>query len=109
MTCSACQAVHTTKEGKYQPILNPPPNRLIEVDTQGAGCLLIHRRVFEKVEKPWFRWTLGWVDPGVSEDFYFMERCIDAGFKPLCDTGIRCGHTGDFVVDGMGQIASPGV
>lgn len=99
VTCSACQAVHTTKEGKYQPILNPPPNRLIEVDTQGAGCLLIHRRVFEKVEKPWFRWTLGWVDPGV---------CVAPGQSVFGGSVIEETAIGEEILNGGGDASNVG-
>jgi len=109
MTCPTCAQKFRTKEGKYQPILNPPRNALVEVDAVGAGCLLIHRRVFEKLERPYFRWTLGWVEPGVSEDLYFCERARDAGFRILVDTGVRCGHLGEQVVDGEGRVVSPGV
>ncbi len=109
MTCPACGAKHTVKPGKYQPILNPPPNMLVEADAIGMGFCLIHRRVFEKVPRPWFRWSLGWVEPGVSEDFAACELFRDHGFKILVDTGCRVGHVTDLIVDGEGRIASPGV
>jgi intein/homing endonuclease len=109
VTCPACGAKHTTKPGKYQPILNPPPNMLVEADAIGMGFCLIHRRVFEKVPRPWFRWTLGWVEPGVSEDFAACELFREHGYKILVDTGCRCGHVADAVIDGEGRFASPGV
>lgn len=40
-----------------------PPGALFEVDLVGAGCLLIHRRVFEKMPFPWFLWELDMPNP----------------------------------------------
>lgn len=62
---------------------------LIECDGVGGGCLLIHRRVFEAIEKPWFK-----CNPGtfIGEDFYFCRKAQAAGFKIYLDPGIICGH-----------------
>jgi hypothetical protein len=55
-----------------------------------AGCqmIAIKRRAWEKLGKgPWFRWvpsdneTLDQGPGGMSEDAYFIHKCLDAGIK----------------------------
>ena len=56
----------------------------------GLGCVLVKREVFEKLEEPYFKFTISkeegddyWL---VSEDFFFALKCHHAGFRPvLCD------------------------
>lgn len=81
-----------TEQGKYTPIMEFPKGQIVEADVIGLGACLIHRRVFEKLEKPWFKWTEGWEKGGVSEDFYFCEKAKQAGFRILVDTSILCKH-----------------
>jgi GT2 family glycosyltransferase len=70
------------------PIKGP---RLRKVDVVGAGCLLIERKVFEKIDPPWF--TSQWTDEGhLSEDFSFCEKARAAGFEVYVDTSIRPLH-----------------
>jgi hypothetical protein len=82
-----------------------PANTLIEVDLVGAGSLLIHRRVLERMSRPWFEWQLGKEDPkpepGVkvpaklSEDFSFCRKAKrEFGFGIYVDTSIQCEHIG---------------
>lgn len=82
-----------------------PQNSIIEVDLVGAGCLLVNRQVFERMQpqrpgKPWFDWRVdqqGHMPPGecLSEDFTW---CIAAKRQlgiPICvDTSIQCRHVG---------------
>lgn len=85
-----------------------PPNSLLEVDLVGAGCLLIHRRVLERVAKPWFDWEIGRDAPAdrnrpaLSEDFAFCMKAREAGFKIYLDTSTRCEHIG------LGQASEAG-
>ena len=82
-----------TQNGIDDKIPVAPTGGLIPVDYIGAGCLLIHRRVFELLPFPWFRWTLTPDNPsGRSEDFYFSDLCRDNGIKIFADTSILCGH-----------------
>lgn len=83
-----------------------PPNSVIEVDLVGAGCLLIHRRVIERMSRPWFEWQLGKVDPPpvpgeaprpakLSEDFAFCYKAKrEFGFSIFVDTSVQCDHIG---------------
>jgi predicted peroxiredoxin len=80
--------------GLYAAIKDWPENSLVEVDSTGLGCLLIKREVFEKIEKPWFKF-----EPPLSEDFYFCRRARDAGYKIFVDTSVKCEHLGTFSVN----------
>jgi len=92
---------------KGQWIVKYPPNRVIEVDLVGAGCLLIAREVLEKLPpsrpeagKHWFDWRVdmgSMLPPGeaTSEDF---TTCLNVkrqlGVPVLVDTSIICRHVG---------------
>ena len=60
----------------------------------GLGASLIHRSVFDKLKRPWFKWTQGLEDGGVSEDFYFCEKCNNAGIAIYVRTDVKCKHLG---------------
>lgn len=66
-----------------------PRTGLIECDGVSAGCLLINKRVFDTLEKPYFE-CVGEKNNG--EDFYFCRKAQDAGFKIYCDPSVLCGH-----------------
>ncbi|MBI2982279.1 MAG: hypothetical protein HYY44_08345 [Deltaproteobacteria bacterium] len=64
---------------------------LREVEMVGAGCLLIQRKVFEKIPFPWFESR--WSKTGhLSEDFHFCRKARKAGFEILVDRKVRPLH-----------------
>ena len=73
-------------------VLEPrPDDALVEVDFTGCHCLLVHRRVFEALEPPWFKVFA--IDPKrYGEDRYFCEKAKAAGFKIHVDRSVMAGH-----------------
>jgi len=66
---------------------------VVEVDGVGAGCLLIHRKVFKAIEKPYFLFEYdenGLV--ALGEHFYFCRKAHEAGFKAWVDRSKVCSH-----------------
>lgn len=89
----------------FQPILDYPENQLIEVDSAGTGCLLIHRSVFEKIQADasphegdawvWFR-DMPVNGDWFSEDHYFCQRARGMGFPIHAHTGVVLPHRKKF-------------
>jgi GT2 family glycosyltransferase len=79
-----------TEHGEYMPI--EPPEDLVpfEVHAAGTGVMLVHRRVFETIEEPWF-WVEMFQSPAkadwqfMNEDIAFCRKAREAGFKIWCD------------------------
>jgi hypothetical protein len=57
----------------------------------GFGCVLVHRTVFEMLDRPWFKF----VPRTCSEDFYFFVNAQEAGFKLWYTPKPELGHIGD--------------
>lgn len=89
-------------------IVNYPPNKVIEVDVVGAGCLLIRRDLLEAVAKqpqragkPWFDWRVDMMghlpkEECMSEDFTFCRHVKrQLGIPILVDTSVQCSHIGN--------------
>jgi GT2 family glycosyltransferase len=60
----------------------------MEVDAVGAGCLLVHRSVFEATPDGGWYDTIG----GLGEDISFCVKARALGYKILCDTTISLSH-----------------
>ncbi len=83
-----------------------PSSGLMEVDCVGAGCLLIHRHVLEKIPpqrpqegKSYFDWRVDCMsvkprEECLSEDFTFIQHCKKHGIPTYVDCSIRCKHVG---------------
>jgi GT2 family glycosyltransferase len=67
---------------------------LMEVELVGTACLLIHRRVLEALDPPYFKMVLD--DDCLyikdSEDFTFCRKARAAGFSVWLDTDQPCSH-----------------
>jgi GT2 family glycosyltransferase len=75
----------------YQRLLRPFDSGLISVKAIGAGGLLVRRKVFETLEKPW--WRLGQVRSDLwGDDIDFCRRVRQAGFEVWCDLDNKMGH-----------------
>jgi len=62
------------------------PGKLLKVAFTGMGCILISRKVLEKIE---FRYDVNmdaWDDRWLGYDVW------DKGFEFWCDTGVKCKH-----------------
>lgn len=85
-----------------------PPKSLIEVDVVGAGCLLVHRSVVEKLPpsdpkrgKHWFDWRVDMQSltndhsEAMSEDFMFCKAVrTKLGIPIVVDTSVITKHVG---------------
>jgi len=98
---------------------------LIEVEASGAGCLLIHSSVFEKLKPAVEEFDL--LDPitkakllcwkfweyivhsnvNLSEDIVMASRIKGLGYKIHCDLSIRCGHLTNVMVKEGGFKQTP--
>jgi len=87
-------------KGGKQPITEYKPGSLVEAHLVPAGCLLVHRSVFERFLqngiKRFFQWTLhADSEPpgtGYSEDFVFSRKARELGYKCYVDSTIVCTH-----------------
>jgi hypothetical protein len=78
---------------------------IVEAGATGCSCLLVKRRVFEELPKPWFRVLEEekTVDGKrmyyrSGEDFYFTSNAVKAGFKLKVITEYDIGHIREAVV-----------
>jgi GT2 family glycosyltransferase len=65
------------------------------VEAAGTGCMLIHRRVFDKIKFPWFRWGEYLIEGKYqqqSDDLDFCHRCRERGIEIWANGNVRCGH-----------------
>lgn len=77
----------------------PDAEGLEEVDALGFGCLLMHARVFEKLDQPWFSMPYSpQKGSHVGEDVYFCINASKAGFSTYLDHGLsrELRHVGSF-------------
>ena len=91
--------IHTISkedERRCDSVIDYKRDALIEVDATGGGCMLIKKKVFEKLEEPYFHYIPAEGDaPKMGEDFYFCKKVKKAGFKIYCDTSVVCKHIGE--------------
>lgn len=61
------------------------------VHAAGFGCVLTHRSVFEKMDRPWFKFIQG----VCSEDFYFFTEAQKLGYTLWANPVPVLAHLGD--------------
>lgn len=83
-------AVNRTNKGDYRE--HRIKEGLQEVDAVGSGCMLIARRVLEKVKVPFERkWNEDATHAG-GLDFYFCEKAKKEGFSIWSHYNYPCSH-----------------
>lgn len=77
---------------------------LEKVDACGMGCVFIKRDVFEKIQKPYFKFLTNDEHNLVteSETFYFFNKCKQQDINVFVDTSRNCGHIKNFNLDLVG-------
>jgi GT2 family glycosyltransferase len=84
----------TSQDGVIKSIADWDMDQLVDVDWCGAGFMLIHRSVFEKLGDEPYRQDI--VAPSgalVGEDYAFCERARQAGFPIKVNPNIFIGHS----------------
>lgn len=73
-----------------------PVNTLVQCAGTGAACILIHRSVFEKVEKEygptWYNRIMGEDGTKLGEDISFCVRAGAVGYPVYVDTSVKTSH-----------------
>ncbi|MCH9834936.1 hypothetical protein K0U83_04715 [bacterium] len=90
------------------PVLDYPPDQLIDVDAAGTGAILIHRRVLAAIRDAsdghegrdwcWFR-DLPVGGRWLGEDLYFCRRIRALGFPIVAHTGAILSHRRRYWLD----------
>lgn len=83
---------------QFETAWNFPPDSVVKVDATGAACVLIHKTVFEDVERkhgesqyPWFAESEK-DGQEFGEDITFFLRAKQCGHDVYVNTGIEFGH-----------------
>lgn len=86
---------------RFLPVVDYPDDSIIEVDSAGTGCLLVHRSVFEAFQKVatvhegsrwcWFR-DMPVNGDWYGEDNYFCMTAKELGFQVHANTGVVLPH-----------------
>lgn len=75
------------------PLRIDPDGAPFPVDLTGMAATLIHRRVFEGLDGPWFVPNER-TRPGIGEDYNFCTRVRQAGFTIKVHPSVEVGHVG---------------
>lgn len=68
-----------------------PKAQLIQIGRAGAGCLLVRRRVFERIYHELHEEPFAY-NNNFSEDFSFFARLEQLGIKAYCACKVACEH-----------------
>ena len=77
------------------------PDELFRAHYVGGPAVLIKRRVFEKMEYPWFDYNSEIDAEPRRGDIHFSVKAKDLGFELWCDPTIRCQHQHDVELLGV--------
>lgn len=91
---------YTADELRMLRILQEAGETSVLIRGGGVGCALIETSVFEKLEKPWFKWVRYKSGKQLSEDLFFCEKCRDNNIPIYAALDVACGHN-------IWQIAQP--
>jgi len=86
-------------DGGYRGDMQAKYNELNKVDATGTGCLLINRRIFDRLDKPYFRFVYD--DNGMlvnGEDFDFCDRVKKLGIDIYFDARYICKHATEAII-----------
>ncbi len=74
--------------------INELPKKPFKAHRVGGTCLLVHRRVLEKLKPPYQKTTFNdtCTDVKLSEDVYFVDKIRQAGFDIWVDPKVQCHH-----------------
>lgn len=91
--------VNREEHALYQPV--EWGKGLMRVDIAGTAAMLISRKVFERLPKPWFAMDYSRAAEGKwpGEDIWFCERLGEAGIDIWVDTTVICPHLREGWVD----------
>lgn len=64
---------------------------VLQIDSAGAGCLMVRREVFERIRKKFKQGPFD-ITPPLGEDHSFFQRCGELGIKVLCDPRVQAPH-----------------
>ena len=106
VSCDIVAGMYWSKQQPPHPLIFRDPGggsywewelgEVVQCVAVGMGLTLIKTSVFEAMEPPWFE-TIKEQTPeggrvGMTEDFYFCLKAIQAGFQVWCDAGLQAAH-----------------
>jgi len=80
---------------------------IYDAELVGSGLMLVDVSVYKDLEYPWYDYQTDFVrDPyKFGEDFYFLNKARDKGYKLLVDTKVMGNHTFIASFDPYGKVA----
>jgi hypothetical protein len=98
-------AQYSTRYSPYQTVAFTNPDNINErlnasfglhkVWAVGMGCMLVTRKVFEDLPKPWFAHEYNkTLDSHSGEDIYFCNQAMHHGYDTYIDASIKVAHIG---------------